>query len=98
MTKSNLERKGFILAYNFQVSSITEGSQGRRLEAELKRQKPGNGLAYFLIHSRTNRSGVAVPTRSWALPGQSFILKNAPKGLPTDQSCEGIFSLEVPSS
>lgn len=99
MTKSNLKRKWFILAYNFQVSSITEGNQSRKLEAGTEDAEATGewpSLFPYTLQDQLPRCGNA--HNELGTPWTIIPLKNAPKGLPTDQSCGGIFSIKVPSS
>ena len=51
----------------------------------------------LLSHATRDPLGLEIPIVGWAHPGQS-LMKNMLPGLFTDQSSEGNFSAEVPSS
>lgn len=79
MTKSNLGRKGLILAYGSASQSITEGvragsqtEQGPKADAEAMGGVLPTGLfllvhsVCFLIYPRTTCPGVALPKMGWS--------------------------------
>lgn len=98
MAKSKLERKGFNPSLMSRSQSTMNGNQGRTGSTS-----HGGVLAGLLLTARSacipvgTFPGVSPPTVSWAFVPQSSI-KKMYTGLPTGQSNDDIFSVEVSSS
>ena len=71
MTKSNLERKGFISAYTSTSQSVRKkvqaGTQGRNLEVGTKSM----ACSFCFLSTLNHQSRSSLPTTGWTLPRQS---------------------------
>lgn len=79
MTKSNSERKGFILSDTSSLKSITKEVRAGNWKQNVKQEPLRNAAslavtcsAYFLLLPRTTCLGVATPTVGWAFPHPSI--------------------------
>lgn len=100
-TKSNLERKEFILAYS--LRSIVQGTQSRSPECQELKQRPWRSAAYWIAHlavlykpgpptqGGTAHSSLGPPT---SIMNQETVPTDLPPGLPNG----GTVSVKVPSS
>jgi hypothetical protein len=104
MTKSNMERKWFISSYNSRSHTVTEGSQGRKLEAVVEQKAQKNKGSYLgLPPSDSFLKKMALRTSyPWVVPLTMMCAylphKSLTKTIPPEIVYEPIFYIHISSS